>query len=297
MRSSTASAPERLTHLLEKGAAHGRASVRLWRRSRRVAAALGGSRLQRMWLRVLPVALLWGAPLVGPGNRGLPLRFTFNGRTIGCVLGEASEYEILEEIFVDLAYGRELPARAETIVDLGSNIGLSALYFLARYPHARVLAVEPNPTLIGRLRRNLGTTEQVTIAPVAVADRHGEARLIVPSASWSGRLGPGPGHTVPTVTLDSLLREHGFAAVDVLKFDIEGAEFDVLAVSDLSRVHLLVGELHPEGPGQIQQLTGRLEDDFTVHTQPLASRWLLRARRRRSEAGAEGSSRTGSSRR
>jgi hypothetical protein len=133
----------------------------------------------------------------------------------------------------------------------------------------------------------------VTIAPVAVADRHGEARLSVPSASWSGRLGQGPGHTVPTVTLDSLLREHGLSSVDILKFDIEGAEFGVLAVADLSRVQVLVGELHPESPGQIEQLTSRLEDDFNVRTQPLASRWLLWARRHESKTGAEGSRESG----
>jgi FkbM family methyltransferase len=265
---------------LRKLAAHASMTARLWRRSRRVAAALAGNRLQGPWLRLVAVILLWAAPFVRPGNGGIPVRFTFRGRTIGCVLGDVCEYEVLEEVFVDEVYGHDLPTRASTIVDLGGHVGLSALYFLARYPRARVLVVEPNPTLQRRLRRNVGQVGRITIVPVAVADRDGEARLSVPSGSWSGRLDDEHGHPVPTVTLDTLLPEHGFYPVDVLKFDIEGAEFKALEIADLSQVDTLVGELHPDDPSQMQQLTALLGRDFAVHTQPLASRWLLRARHR-----------------
>jgi FkbM family methyltransferase len=226
------------------------------------------------------VLLLWAAPLVGTVKRGIPLGFAFHGMTIRCVLGEVCEYEVLEEIFVDEVYDVELPARDAKIVDLGSHVGLAALYFLARCPDARLLAVEPNPALLGRLRRNVGRSSRVTVAPVAVADRDGEARLSVPSGSWSGRLGEGPGHPVRTVTLDRLLAQHRFDSVDVLKFDIEGAEFGALSVADLSPVDALIGELHPEHPGQIPQLTSTLERDFDVDIRSLAPRWLLRARRR-----------------
>jgi FkbM family methyltransferase len=248
-----------------------------------MSRALGANRLQRLWLRVVPVVLLWAAPFVRPANRGIPVAFAFRGRAVRCVLGEMCEYEVLQEIFVDEVYKLELPARAATIVDLGSNVGLSALYFMARCPDARVLVVEPNPALLGRLRRNVGHLRRVTIAPVAVADRNGETRLSVPSGSWSGRLGDGRGYRVSTVTLDALLAEHHFLKVDVLKFDIEGAEFGALKVADLSAVDALIGELHPKCEEQLRELTTLLEHDFTVHTQPNphAPLWLLRARRRR----------------
>jgi FkbM family methyltransferase len=38
-----------------------------------------------------------------------------------------------------------LPPEASTIVDLGANIGLAALYFGTRYPQAKILSVEPDP--------------------------------------------------------------------------------------------------------------------------------------------------------
>jgi FkbM family methyltransferase len=236
------------------------------------------------------LVLLWAAPFVGPANRGVPVTFTFRGRSVHCVLGEVCEYEILEEVFVDEVYAVELPARAATVVDLGSNVGLSALYFLTLHPDARVLAVEPNPALLGRLRRNVGQTGRVTIAPVAVADRDGTARLHVPSASWSGRLCDGRGYPVSTLTLDSLLAEHRFLPVDVLKFDIEGAEFGALRAADLSSLNALVGELHPEGPNEVRELATWLGQDFSVDTKqhPDAPRWLLRAHRRPSVTGPAG---------
>lgn len=43
-----------------------------------------------------------------------------------------------------------------TIVDLGSNIGLSILYFRLRFPRARIIGVEPNPLAFELLRRNVG---------------------------------------------------------------------------------------------------------------------------------------------
>jgi FkbM family methyltransferase len=232
----------------------------------------------------VPVVLHWVAPIARPDNRGIPVVFSFDGRVIRCVLGELCEYHVLEEVFVDEIYGLELPARAATIVDLGSNVGIAALYFAMRCPCARVLAVEPNPTVLGRLRRNVGHLGRVTIAPVAVADRDGEAHLSVPGGSWSGRLGTGRGYPVPTVTLDTLLTEHGCLPLDVLKFDIEGAEFAALRVADLSQVGALVGELHPERPEQVRDLTAVLEHDFVVHTgpNPNAPLWYLRAHRRAS---------------
>jgi FkbM family methyltransferase len=266
--------------VLRKLAALASVSARLWPRSKRVAAALGESVPQRIWLRVVPFVLLWGRPFVGPGNRGIPVRFAFRGRSIGCVLGELCEYEVLEEVFVDEAYGSDLPAQALAIVDLGSHVGLSALYFAALYPGARVLAVEPNPTLLGRLRRNLARVERATVAPVAAADRDGQGRLRVVSGSWSGRLEDTAGFRVPTVTLGTLLRRHHFDSVDVLKFDIEGAEFRALQGADLSAVKALVGELHPSDADQLHTFVGELEPEFEVQTRPLASRWLLQARRR-----------------
>jgi hypothetical protein len=86
----------------------------------------GSEQAPALWLRVVPQALLWTVPFIGSVRRGVPIGFKFRGRTVRCVLGEVCEYEVLEEVFVDQVYALTLPANPRTVVDLGSNVGLSA---------------------------------------------------------------------------------------------------------------------------------------------------------------------------
>src|SRR5688500_10055596 len=56
-------------------------------------------------------------------------------------------YELLHacrEIFVREIYRFETDIRNPVIIDCGSNIGLSVLYFHKSYPGARILAFEPD---------------------------------------------------------------------------------------------------------------------------------------------------------
>ena len=56
---------------------------------------------------------------------------------------------------------RDYPAdgRTRVVVDLGSNIGLSALYFLTRNETIRAYLFEPVPSNLSRLRDNLDRSE------------------------------------------------------------------------------------------------------------------------------------------
>jgi FkbM family methyltransferase len=261
---------------------HASASARLWRRSRRVAAALGTTRAQRAWLRIAPLLLLWLRPVAGAANRGLPVSFGYRGNRLTCVLGEACEYEVLEEVFVDEVYGANLPDDAETIVDLGGHVGLSTLYFAVRYPRARIVIVEPNPAVHRRLRRNTVGLGRAIIDAVAVAGSIGETGLRTGGSSWAARLDDRAELRVQTVTLSVLFARHALESVDLLKFDIEGAEHDALDLRELDRVAQIVGEVHARGHEQLEMLVVRLEPAFDVETRPLEPRWLLRARRRAS---------------
>ena len=59
----------------------------------------------------------------------------------------------LNEVFCREDY--RAPRDVRVVVDLGANIGLSALYFLTRNPAVRCHLCEPNPTNVERMRRNL----------------------------------------------------------------------------------------------------------------------------------------------
>ncbi len=116
-------------------------------------------------------------------------------------------------------------------VDAGANAGLYALAVRSLGP-ARILAVEPEPEMLRRLRVNLALSgaEDVIVAPVALAAEEGTVRLAVSERNRgaTGIAAGAEGPEAPARPLLALLREQGFERVDALKIDIEGAEEPVL---------------------------------------------------------------------
>ena len=109
---------------------------------------------------------------------------------------------------------------------------------LASGDGSRVIAFEPNPTMIGRLGHNIALnnlTHKVRIEGCALSDREGEAILNFRGHNYGqaslipvpGRMNSG-GVLVPTRPLSAFThaaRHHDFT---VLKIDVEGAEEVVL---------------------------------------------------------------------
>ena len=119
-------------------------------------------------------------------------------------------------------------------VDLGANVGIYSL-FVARLagPDAKILAVEPHPVAVQRLRDNIALNGfRISVAEMAVAERDGLLELAVDSNNIGattvrgGRRVRGRREqiTVPSCTLHRLVAEHGFQRIDALKLEIEGAE-------------------------------------------------------------------------
>jgi FkbM family methyltransferase len=121
------------------------------------------------------------------------------------------------------------------IVDIGSNIGISALYFLTAAPRARCLLYEPDPRNAQRLRDNLaGWGERWELRESAVADREGELPFWTDPFGRYGSLRPLEGRPAIAVevvhindVLEDALREA--RAVDLLKIDTEGTEAATVA--------------------------------------------------------------------
>lgn len=127
-----------------------------------------------------------------------------------------------------------------TFVDIGANVGLYSLYVASRGgARSRILAVEPQPGIVDRLRFNvqLNAGSNIAILPIAVADREGEMELVINERDSGGtRLDKGgaitPGTAAVRVacrTLAAILDQAGISAIDALKIDIEGAEDLALA--------------------------------------------------------------------
>jgi FkbM family methyltransferase len=179
----------------------------------RAAAALHGPNLQG--LPLLPKSFWPGAP----ANRAAYNQFILWIKRLG------------------------LP-RAGWIVDVGANHGDFAQAASACHPEAQVLLVEPLPVLHPELeRRCRNHSHRWRLAPCALGSQPGQAMLHVdsqqdaisslldfsqeylaanPSAKPTQRI------ACQVRTLDELCAEHGIQAIDLLKIDVEGFEFQTL---------------------------------------------------------------------
>ncbi len=148
-----------------------------------------------------------------------------------------------KEIFVDQSYLFNTNNTKPVIIDCGSNIGLSALYYSKIYPNAEIHCIEADPEIAKILSSNLEVNHvHATIIPKA-AWIHNNGVTFSSEGSDSGSIGNGE------LKIDSLdLAEYinRFETIDFLKIDIEGAENTVIPhCSDvLKKVNTLFLEYH-----------------------------------------------------
>jgi FkbM family methyltransferase len=144
-------------------------------------------------------------------------------------------YDVMERRVVAEAIDRLRPEHESfTFVDIGANVGLHSLFAAAHGgAHVRVLAIEPQPGILDRLRFNLAANPsvKVDVLPVAVADRNGNAFLVINSSDSGGthidkteREAAADRITIPCRRLTDILADAGISAIDALKIDVEGAE-------------------------------------------------------------------------
>lgn len=200
------------------------------------------------------------------------LRAERHGRTVRFRLGDYQDLEVMRELYVEDEYDVPLPDTADVVVDLGANVGLSALDFRARYPTARIFAVEPDPLAFAKLERNVKADPRIEAVNVAVGGEDGERDFFSSHESVVSGFERTRDFQKPIQvrarTLDTLLADLGISHVDVLKVDVEGAERELFdGFTGLSRVGCIVGELHLDAIGQTpEEFYAAHFDGFDVTT-------------------------------
>lgn len=133
----------------------------------------------------------------------------------------------LKEIFEEESMKFTSQKKDPVIVDCGSNVGLSVIYFKKLFPLSKVIAFEPDPVLIDCLKENL---KKNNISGVELIEK---AVWINDAGVSFGSDGADGGSVfldknkiaVPSVRLNQILEKEN--DVDFLKMDIEGAEIEV----------------------------------------------------------------------
>jgi len=153
-------------------------------------------------------------------------------------------------------FGSLLP-EAAIVADFGAHRGEFFKALKSQFSISRALLVEANPALAESLKRTFVET-RVLHAALVGRNNGGPVsftRSTNPESSsifreWSEAHGIADQVKVPATTLSNLIRELG-GRVDLVKFDIEGAEVDVLKEarsSDLRSCGQVTVEFHDRRP-------------------------------------------------
>ena len=140
----------------------------------------------------------------------------------------------------EFAFLNTVLAPGMTVVDAGANAGLYSLFASRRVgPAGEVWAFEPSERDFTRLQQNLelNNLTNVRVFRVALANCNGEAELAVAGCEHEGQNTLGSfaydaatllqKERVSLGKLDDLAAEQHLSRVDLIKVDVEGAEFRV----------------------------------------------------------------------
>ncbi|HUA06229.1 MAG TPA: FkbM family methyltransferase [Solirubrobacteraceae bacterium] len=202
-------------------------------------------------------------------GRPRPARYRLRrSRQIVHVRHRTADIEVLNEIFGGTG-GRaayEPPAGltgaldhnpSPRILDLGGNVGLFGLYALHRWPGASVHSFEPDVESASLLRAAIAENRlenRWTLTPAAVANHSGTMKFRPGLSSESHLLDVEAGsHATPAaegvveVPVEDLFALAG--RLDLVKMDIEGGEWSLLADPRMARLDadLIVLEWHAQG--------------------------------------------------
>jgi FkbM family methyltransferase len=172
-------------------------------------------------------------PFAAVSSEGMVLLVSTEDHVLGRLTYEQGSFDLdFMDAAMDLLlteYGFSMAGR--TFVDIGANIGTSAVAAVLRYGAGRVVAVEPEETNVRLLRANIalnGLTNCVDVHQVALSDRAGPGRLIL-CADNSGdhRVSAAPDGTSVSVTL-TRLQDLPISEAGLYWIDVQGHEGHVL---------------------------------------------------------------------
>jgi FkbM family methyltransferase len=223
------------------------------------------------------------ARLLGDRGRVRSIAFREGGREFSAEVNEDSLWGSVKDNLLIGEYERSGISLADVrgvVVDAGAHVGLFSLLASA---HARaVVSLEAHPANFALLEANIARNEagHVEARNRALWSELGRVSFVEGDQSGHGSvLGEeGRRFEVETETLDSIVETTG--PVDLLKLDIEGAEFDVLdraADETLQQISAIVAEVHLHR--QKSRLTATLERlhesgfHVVVRRPPLAHWW------------------------
>jgi len=203
------------------------------------------------------------------GHRVVEVNFCISSKDFKVLVPSDSIWGVVRGVLIDREY-EYLPEfelynyRDGIIIDAGAHVGLFSM--MASLFAKKVIAIEPHPRNFILLRANIkrNNIRNVIALNRALWPTRGQYELFEGNSSDKNTLLPNGYNTyaykINTITLSDLIKEYG--EIDLLKMDIEGAEFPVIMHAkneELRCIKAIVGELHFRY-GNVKRILSRLKE-------------------------------------
>jgi FkbM family methyltransferase len=179
-------------------------------------------------------------------------KVTINGITV-CVRTNTPDLEVAISSLFEKEYNHIRASDPKVIVDAGANIGTSAVFFAEKYPHAKIIAIEPEESNFSLLLENVKNYQNIFAVKAAVWGYQDKKTI---KNRFTGHWGytisetsnktASTGQEIDCITMESLMENYDIDSIDILKMDIEGGEKNVLENSNawIDSVRIMTVELH-----------------------------------------------------
>jgi len=189
------------------------------------------------------------------------------------------EYHILKrEIWNQEIYSFDSNKSSPYIIDIGSHIGVSVLYFKATYPNCKILAFEPNPNSFKILEENININglNDIKLINKGISsnskskdfyidnsNEKWESNSSLLKGSWNGKENT-KSIQIECTRLDEYVED--IQEIDMLKIDTEGTELDILNSHKniLHKVRNISVEYHPIKGSKVEKLISILNPYFDI---------------------------------
>lgn len=187
---------------------------------------------------------------------GIVISFNFQKQVIKLFLRwKSSDFLVFNQVFILEEYKKisSVNVKAPVIIDAGANIGCTSVYLSVFYPDSKIIAIEPDRNNFQMMEKNLMMNKLIRVKPLMLAVWFTNGRVSLTKKfrderNWSLQVSES-GADIESRTLGDILAQEGIAKADILKMDIEGAEFmifmkDKSLESVLQKIRAVAIELH-----------------------------------------------------
>ena len=164
----------------------------------------------------------------------------------------------ISEIFILEIYNKYTINETDIIVDAGANIGEFTLLAASQAKKGMVYAIEPNKEANELLLANIASNNLTNVKTfdVALDSKDGIRNFYISHGTNSNffyKTRDDKNILVKTITLKHFIENNAIKKIDLLKMDIEGAEFDVLmntSKEELRKIYKIILEFHNISDGK-----------------------------------------------